>query len=66
MCFLSWSLPDRHGVHVHWTDKDKEILEKVDRQAAGILTLYCFDYLENISFVYPTMSMIIIGHLLLY
>jgi hypothetical protein len=28
------------------------------------LALYCFDYLENIGFVYPAMSMIVIGHLL--
>jgi hypothetical protein len=30
------------------------------------LALYCFDYLENICFVYPAMSMIVIGHSLLY
>ncbi len=30
------------------------------------LALYCSDYLENIDFVYPTMSMIVIGHSLLY
>jgi hypothetical protein len=30
------------------------------------LALYCFDYLENIGFIYPAMSMIIIGHSLLY
>jgi hypothetical protein len=30
------------------------------------LALYCFDYLENIGFVYPAMTMIIIGHSLLY
>jgi hypothetical protein len=25
------------------------------------LALYCYDYLENIGFVYPAMSMIVIG-----
>jgi hypothetical protein len=30
------------------------------------LALYCYDYLENIGFVYPGMSMIVIGHSLLY
>ncbi len=29
------------------------------------LALYCSDYLENIGFVYPAMSMIVIGNLLL-
>ncbi len=30
------------------------------------LALYCSDYLENIDFVYPAISMIVIGHSLLY
>jgi hypothetical protein len=30
------------------------------------LALFCFDYLENIGFIYPAMSMIVIGHSLLY
>jgi hypothetical protein len=30
------------------------------------LALYYYDYLENIGFVYPVMSMIVIGHSLLY
>ncbi len=30
------------------------------------LALYCFDYLENIGFVHPAMSMIVISHSLLY
>jgi hypothetical protein len=30
------------------------------------LALYFFDYLENIGFVYPAMSMFVIEHSLLY
>jgi hypothetical protein len=30
------------------------------------LALYCFDYLENMGFVYTAMSMIVIGLSLLY
>jgi hypothetical protein len=30
------------------------------------LALYCYVYLENIGFVYPAMSVIVIGPLLLY
>ncbi len=33
-----------------------------DKGGEKCLALYCFDYLENIGFVYPTMSMIVIGH----
>jgi hypothetical protein len=41
------------------TLKEEEIL-------ARCLALYCYDFLENIGFVYPTMSMIVIGPSLLY
>jgi hypothetical protein len=30
------------------------------------LALYCYDFLENIGFVYPTMYIIVIGPSLLY
>jgi hypothetical protein len=43
--------------------------EEVKRGGEGrrkCLAPYCLDYLENIGFVYHAISMIVIGHSLLY
>jgi hypothetical protein len=37
-----------------------------EKGSRNCLALYCSDYLENIGFVYPAMSKIIIDHSLLY
>jgi hypothetical protein len=35
-------------------------------KGTSCLALYCYDYLENIGFVYPTVTMIVTGPSFLY
>jgi hypothetical protein len=56
------------GVHTEGDDRPGLLTFHVREEAEyfNCLALYCSDYLENIGFIYPAMSMILIGHLLLY
>ncbi len=64
---LAWVKILSRALHLWWVlfFRDKKSQVK-DVKICTCLALYCFDYLENIGFVYPAMSMIIIDHSLLY
>jgi hypothetical protein len=56
------------SIHAEGDDQPKLLTLHTREEAEDFdcLALYCFDYFENIGFVYPAMSMIVIGHSLLY